>query len=41
MIEFQRELLENGYDVLLSGANRDEQTIAEKREMLRRLIDGD
>ena len=41
MIEFQRELLDNGYDVLLSGANRDEQTIAEKREMLRRLIDGD
>ena len=41
MIEFQRELLENGYDVLLSGANRDEQTIAEKREMLRSLIDGD
>ena len=41
MIEFQRELLDNGYDVLLSGENRDEQTIAENRERLRRLIGGD
>ncbi len=41
MIEFQRELLENGYDVLLSGENRDEHTIVENRELLRRLIDGD
>jgi hypothetical protein len=41
MIEFQRELLDNGYDVLLSGKNRDEQTIAGNRERLRRLIDGD
>jgi hypothetical protein len=41
MIEFQRELLDNGYDVLLSGENRDEQTIAGNRERLRRLIDGD
>jgi hypothetical protein len=41
MIEFQRELLDNGYDVLLSGENRDEHTIAENRERLQRLIDGD
>jgi len=41
MIELQRELLDNGYDVLLSGENRDEQTIAENRERLRRLIGGD
>ena len=41
MIEFQRELLDNGYDVLLSGENRDEQTIAENRERLRKLIGGD
>lgn len=41
MIEFQRELLDNGYDVLLSGENRDELTIAENRERLRKLIGGD